>query len=435
MRLIRLLKNDIAKEAQDWVKEDIITEVQAERICLRYDVDYQQVNSKSLGYSILIGLGYLFISLALIIIIGENWQDIPRLLRMACLITLTLATQAYALRQYIQGYNNNAMGIFFLGNMFYGASIILIAQIYHLGEHMPDGVFWWALGCLPIAVLSNSRLLILQTMLLAGIWFFMEVSENFYPTYYPIFLIAAVIALTRTKSSLILLLITVSSIGFWIEYSLAELWRENRYFKFHGEHFLVTIAMFISLYAFSYWLHQKDSVTAKDYGATLALWCLRAGLICLLIMSFEDPWQELIDHRWQHLPSLLLISIGFTTTATLFAYLTGKLISILVFSGLYWLSLITVIYIDNNNYAVYLQIWGNLLLVTAGIHLIIKGINEGISHYFFLGIMAILVLAFSRYIDLIGDYIGGAALFMVSASLLLGAAKYWKHHHVKEAAA
>ena len=34
-------------------------------------------------------------------------------------------------------------GLFFLGNLFYGASIILVAQIYHLGEHMPDGVFWW----------------------------------------------------------------------------------------------------------------------------------------------------------------------------------------------------------------------------------------------------------------------------------------------------
>ena len=39
-----------------------------------------------------------------------------------------------------------ATGLFFLGNIFYGASIILIAQIYHLGEYMPDGVFWWDTG-------------------------------------------------------------------------------------------------------------------------------------------------------------------------------------------------------------------------------------------------------------------------------------------------
>lgn len=66
------------------------------------------------------------------------------------------------------------------------------------------------------------------------------------------------------------------------------------------------------------------------------------------------------------------------------------------------------------------------MLIAVGIWLIIRGIHSGISHYFFLGVTAILLTAFMRYIDLIGDYIGGAVLFMVFAVLLLGAAKYWK---------
>ena len=39
---------------------------------------------------------------------------------------------------------------------------------------------------------------------------------------------------------------------------------------------------------------------------------------------------------------------------------------------------------------------------------------------------AVLVTALVRYFDLIGDYFGGAVLFMVFAMLLLGAARYWK---------
>ena len=43
MRLIRLLKNDIAREAEEWVDDKIITQEQAENICTRYDVDYHYV--------------------------------------------------------------------------------------------------------------------------------------------------------------------------------------------------------------------------------------------------------------------------------------------------------------------------------------------------------------------------------------------------------
>jgi uncharacterized membrane protein len=50
MRLIRLLKNDIAREATEWVEDSIISEAQAESICERYDVDYHQVKNKSFGY-------------------------------------------------------------------------------------------------------------------------------------------------------------------------------------------------------------------------------------------------------------------------------------------------------------------------------------------------------------------------------------------------
>ncbi len=73
------------------------------------------------------------------------------------------------------------------------------------------------------------------------------------------------------------------------------------------------------------------------------------------------------------------------------------------------------------------------LLRLSGIWLIVRGINSGISHYFFLGITAILVIAFMRYIDLIGEYIGGAILFTMLAVLLLGAARYWKRQQIKEA--
>ncbi len=156
MRLLRLLKNDLAKEAREWVEDDLINETQAEQICQRYNADYHQASNRSFGYNVLVTLGYLFIGLAVITILGANWDDIPRAVRMSGLIIITALTHVFAIKKLTSHNEQTATGLFLLANIFYGASIILIAQLYHLGEHMPDGVFWWALGCLPIGILLSN---------------------------------------------------------------------------------------------------------------------------------------------------------------------------------------------------------------------------------------------------------------------------------------
>lgn len=435
MRLIRLLKRDIAREAAEWVDEALISESQAEKICRRYDIDYHQTKNRSFTYGILVGLASLFVGLALITLIGGNWEDIPRAVRMWSLIVLTMTTQGFALRKHLAGQQTSAGWFFLLGNLFYGASIILIAQIYHLGEHMPDGVFWWALGCLPIGVLLSSPWLTLQSSLLALIWFFMEAKMGFYPALFPLFIVGSLLVLYRGKQSILLFLTTVAGIGCWVEYSLAELWRDGRHFDFHAEHVAVSTAMFITAYVFSHWLAQRPSATAKDYGAVLAVWSLRFGLLFMLVMSFEDPWRELIRAHWDQQFSMLALVLSLSAISIVLAYRVRKLNTLLCLLPFYLLTLIAVIFSGNSSHAVYFQIIYNLVLIAVGIWLIIKGIHSGISHYFFLGVTAILLTAFMRYVDLIGDYIGGALLFMVFAALLFGAAKYWKRHQAQGDAA
>ena len=76
---------------------------------------------------------------------------------------------------------------------------------------------------------------------------------------------------------------------------------------------------------------------------------------------------------------------------------------------------------------VQLQVVCNLCLIATGILLIIRGTRSDTSHYFFLGVVTILATAFLRYMDLIGDYVGGALLFAVIAAVLLAAARFWEH--------
>ncbi len=433
MRLIRLLKNDLARESAEWVKADLITESQAQAICARYDVDYHQAQSRSFGYNLLVGLGYLFIGLALITLLGANWEEIPRALRMWGLIAITLATQGFALYRHVYQIPGSAV-LFLLGNLFFGAAIILIAQVYHLGEHMPDGVFWWALGSLPFGLLTRNAWLTLQALLLGSLWFGMEVSLGFYPLLFPLFIAAAVWVLYRGRSSIVLFLAVVAAIGFWVEYSLAAYWRESRHFDFDAEHLVIGVALFILAYVCSHWLNHKTSVVAKDYGTVLALWSLRFGLLFLLVMSFEDPWRSLIRADWEHQWSMFVLVLLLSALSLWMGYLSARLKPVAGFLAFYLLLLLAVLGSPDTGYAIYFQILINIVLVAAGVYLIVKGIAQGISHYFFLGVLAILLTALMRYADLIGDYIGGALLFLVFAAVLLGSARYWKKVRSREGA-
>jgi len=113
MRLIRLLKNDLAKETATWVDKDLISLDQARSICSEYDVDYDSSESYSAGYRLLVALGYLFIGLAVITLLGANWDEIPRGVRMAGLMAITLGTHSLGFRSYLIGNESSAIGFFY----------------------------------------------------------------------------------------------------------------------------------------------------------------------------------------------------------------------------------------------------------------------------------------------------------------------------------
>lgn len=427
MRLIRLLKKDLATEASTWVERELISIDQARSICRLYGVDFDDVRERSTAYRVLVVLGFLFIGLSLITVIGANWEAIPRGVRLAGMIALTAGTHGFALRRYFSAGQSAGAGLFMLGNVFYGASIILIAQVYHLGEHMPDGVFWWAIGSLPFALLLCSPWLTLFSGMLALVWFVLEYSAGFFGMWFPVFIGAEIYVLVRGRPNVPLFLVCVASLLVWIETSLSMLWTEGWIrFDFSPEHFFVSVALFILAYAASHWLHARSEARAKDYGVVLWLWTVRFALLVLFVLSFEGPWIELITSLWEHQPSMWIIVATLLAISLGIGWRTGTLLPILVLCVLCGSAMVAVALTDSRDGVLYFQVLDNVALVAAGIWLIVRGAVGGVSHYFFVGVAVILLTAFTRYVDLIGDYVGGALLFMLLAILLLGSARYWK---------
>lgn len=412
----------------------IVSTEQAESICSQYGVDYHKLSRRSYGYHVLVGLGCLFIGLSLITLVGANWDEIPRAVRMFGLIALTLGANVFGLMKYRREQVSVAVTWFFLGGLLYGASIMLIAQIYHIGEHYPDGILWWALGVLPVAVLLESTLIMMLTVGLAFIWFFVESSMNFYPTIFPVFLVAILWHLHRGRQSNVLFLLLVLGLGIWAEFTLAWFMGAEKGFQPRVENVAFGVGLFVLFHGLARFLAAAQEHRLADYGVLLGLWVLRFTIITLFVFSFKEPWRALIEVEWQMAGLAISLSFMLCALALWLTYRSGtSMVSTVAFVLFFGMSLLAVILVEDETYDLIFQVADNILLVAVGIWLIVRGIQSSISHYFYVGVLAILATGLLRYIDLVGDYIGASILFAIIAAILLLAAKYWKRHHTKAA--
>jgi len=360
--------------------------------------------------------------------VGANWDDIPRGVRMGSLVALVLAANLAGLYRYHRSGGRAATGWFFLGGLFYGAAIMLIAQIYHLGEHFPDGILWWWIGVLPLALLLNSRLLMLQAATLGFIWFFVESSLDYYPTAFILLLAALLWQALRGKRSLLLFLALMAGIGFWLEYTLSWLLDPEPGFDFGPENLIAAGGLFIAFHGLARRMADARDTARADYGTLLAVWVLRFAILSLIIFSFREPWYEMLTDTW-HLPAVaagLALALSLTGMAAAWSTRHGPG-STAMASALFLLTLAGLFLArDHGDADLVFQILDNVVLVSLGVWLIVRGIRGVLSHYFYLGVFSVLVTGLLRYIDLVGDYVGAAVLFAVFAAILLSTARYWK---------
>ena len=81
---------------------------------------------------------------------------------------------------------------------------------------------------------------------------------------------------------------------------------------------------------------------------------------------------------------------------------------------------------DRNAVHLTMAILVNLFLLAVGVRFIMRGLEIRNGQMFYSGVLLLLLLALMRYLNLIGDYLGSALLFMVAGGILFGAARYWK---------
>jgi len=169
------------KQIQEWLESGTITQEQAQKMLV--DVEHKGKEDKSNKVIVVIStIGSFLLGIGAILFVASNWLEIPNMIKV--LILLGSAFVAYYLG-YLFKYNKKNLpkvgaSLFFLGALLFGASVFLIAQIYHINASAHSLLLIWIIGVLPLVYVFKSEAIAALSSMLFFIWVALLISKSAY---------------------------------------------------------------------------------------------------------------------------------------------------------------------------------------------------------------------------------------------------------------
>jgi uncharacterized membrane protein len=125
-------------------------------------------------------IGALTLGAGIILFFAANWPDMSKVAKLAVLFGAMWGAYAIAGRGLSGAAGASRVighAMLLLGVILFGANIQLIAQIYHIDAHYPNGVLMWSLGALLLVWLVPSQPAAVAGLGLATLWSGMEILD------------------------------------------------------------------------------------------------------------------------------------------------------------------------------------------------------------------------------------------------------------------
>ena len=446
----------LVSQLGDWQSQGVLPADQAARILDLYETETELAERKrSAALLTLMGVAALLVGLAALLLIGYNWEAMPDVLKLVIIFGAIVGTQTAA---FVLRFRRHATllseVVFFLGCLFYGAGIILVAQIFHLNAHYPDGVWWWALGVVPFALCLDSLLLHALLVSLLAIWCGMEVIGfgdiglwffgrwGFVPNgaySLPLLALPGLIWAYR-KASVATVALYVALLAWWvilqpIAWNLEE---ETVYF-------IGAVGGLMLVIAESHSTGVRFAIPYRLFGVMLA-----AGV--LLAVSFYDFSEQIMGSIFEARSLVLVLVIAILSAAIIYIAAVLKRrespASLSVVQQIQqivrrqWLPIGLVLFM------VSLPLWhfvmgepllptiaANAAMIFLAVWLMDVGLREDRRLSFAAGVVYFLLWAVVRYVDLFGDFggmLGAALMFFLCGAALFGVAWYWRHRRQQQ---
>lgn len=364
----------------------------------------------------LLALAVLTLGMAAFLLISENWKWLAPFWKTTFVVGALAAAFGGGTLARLKNRPILSELLFFGAAILYGVGIWLIAQIFHISSHYPQGVWLWAVGVWILAFAMRTPILPIFAAILFAVWGIQEVSFN--------------------------------GIG-------PGIWRDA-FPKLPNAAWTLPI---FSLLGWYFCRKRSRKIAAAFYYYVFFFW----GLLLAVALNMDEKMAWFLA-VW----SMVFIFVrGFFGTQTLFSQngfsplMIKPAVSIRRFLRIFaaveicpelFALMIVLLFVTVHDLnaawmkdlfrdppawcAVFLTVVGNLMALALSWLLMTRRTCQA-GRCFALGILYFILWATIRYIDLFGDFFGylGAAMFfaLMAATLFVGAA-VWKKRMRRDAA-
>lgn len=421
-------------EIERWTAEKIISAEQADQLRRRYS---PPVESPPWGLLVFASAGALVIGLGVILLLAYNWSEIPKAGKLALVFGAVIGAHAGGLALYRREGWQRRLGEAFslLGTMLYGAGIWLVAQIYHIDEHYPNGFLLWALGGLALAwILESIPQALLATVLLA-IWGGAEVFHFHAPNPWALLLIAGGLApLAWRRESALLLGTVLAAIELLLIANLIDYGGSARAFT-------SALGLAVLLIAAARLTGAVRPAFSAGAGV-LAFFGFGGFFFCAYLLGFHDAADHLLN--WSHVSYGARTGLVATIHGwTLFVLAAGAWSAIgwqsLVRRELRlpieeWLVPIALFYayglaaagLGNSVNALFIAGSFNLILLGMAVMWMWRGCSESQLRPTVVGSLLLAAVVLARYFDLFQSLAARGFAFILLGGIFLAEAMYYR---------
>lgn len=154
-----------------WLKESLINKSQAKKMLSDVSKGRKEASSNKLIIAAST-IGSIALGIGAILFIASNWEKIPNIGKVLILVGNTFVAYylGYLFKYQKQNLPRVGASLMFLGALLFGATVILVAQIYNLNANTHTLVLIWLIGVLPLVYALQSMPIAGLASLLFFIW-------------------------------------------------------------------------------------------------------------------------------------------------------------------------------------------------------------------------------------------------------------------------
>ncbi len=455
-----------AGELEIWRDAGILTPEQTGQIASLYESSEAVAARRgSWLVFILMGVASLLIALAALLLVGYNWEALPKFVKLAVVFGVILGLHGTGFYlKFARGKKFAAELAFFAGCLAYGIGIWQVAQIYHIESHYPNGIWIWAVGALPFALCLETPLLHALFVALMAIWAGTEMlgfGNVLFRWWLPPngayslpFLVAPGLYWAYRKNSRVAVALYVPLLAWWLVLQPTT-------WGFHAELNIYFVGLCGALLVLVAQLHPNESKLAIPYRFFGVI--IVGGVLTAL--SFYEFNKDIFGRSFGYYSSnanniekvflQLLAATGVVVAAAVITTVSAALvasrrdgtansfrnsiyslisrewlpIALLAAMALVPIAALAASSLGETAVVVIPTIFGNVGMIALGLWLLWFGLHTDRGRPFAAGVSIILLWAACRYGDLfanLGGMLGAAAVFFLCGVALFAAALYWK---------